>query len=137
MQKYCPDCHKKITRQANHCASCSGKRKIKLSDSDTLKLDVARFKSKIIIHESGCWFLKGQESKDGYAYVAIRQKYLGAHRAALFIFKGLDLNTPLDAMHSCDNTLCVNPGHLQYGTRIENMRDAAKKGRIVNQYGPC
>lgn len=31
-------------------------------------------------------------------------------------------------MHTCDNSLCVNPAHLSYGTLQENLRDAKLKG---------
>ncbi len=35
----------------------------------------------------------------------------------------------LDALHSCDNPICVNPKHLRWGTDKDNKADAVAKGR--------
>lgn len=94
--------------------------------------DLARFESKFEHAECGCWIWKAGLKGGGYGVFWLDGALRGAHRAALFLFKGHALNTPLDAMHSCDTPACVNPEHLSYGTKIDNMRDAARKGRTVN-----
>lgn len=35
-------------------------------------------------------------------------------------------------MHKCDVKLCCNPRHLQPGTQLDNMQDAANKGRMAS-----
>lgn len=51
-----------------------------------------------------------------------------AHR---FIFQTLcgDIGH-LHVLHTCDNTLCINPKHLFLGTHLENMQDKVQKGRL-------
>jgi hypothetical protein len=92
--------------------------------------DLERFTSKFEKAENGCWIWIAGRKGGGYGTFYLNGKLHGAHRVSLFLFRDISLNTPLHAMHSCDNPSCVNPEHISYGTRSENMRDASKKGRI-------
>lgn len=95
--------------------------------SDAMK----RFMDKVEVTD-GCWEWKAAKKGVGYGAFYFLGALRGAHRVSLYLFKGMPIDTNLDAMHSCDNPSCVNPSHLSYGTRGENMRDAASKGRTVN-----
>lgn len=35
----------------------------------------------------------------------------------------------LNVLHTCDNTLCINPDHLFLGTLSDNTQDMIAKGR--------
>lgn len=93
--------------------------------------DIERFMRKVSKSEGSCWEWLGGKKGGGYGAFYLDGKLRGAHRVALLLFKGLDIDTPLDAMHSCDNPGCVNPCHVSYGSRSENMQDASAKGRTV------
>ena len=78
--------------------------------------------------EDRCWEWQGPTYKHGYgSFDAYGEGY--AHRFAYLIFKG-ELCDGLDVCHTCDNRRCVNPAHLWLGTKSDNMRDCATKGRI-------
>lgn len=93
--------------------------------------DLDRFEVKFQKQPDGCWVWIAGKKGGGYGVFYLNGRLRGAHRASLFLYKNLPIDTPLDAMHSCDNPACVNPDHLSYGTRTDNMRDAARKGRTV------
>lgn len=56
-------------------------------------------------------------------------KTLTAHRFSYILHSG-EVPHGLDVMHKCDNGLCVNPSHLEVGTRKKNMEDAKARGRL-------
>ncbi|HVJ17050.1 MAG TPA: HNH endonuclease signature motif containing protein [Polyangiaceae bacterium] len=54
---------------------------------------------------------------------------------AYILFRG-PVPDGVEVCHTCDVRLCVNPEHLFLGTKTDNMRDAARKGRLATQKRP-
>jgi len=57
-----------------------------------------------------------------------------ANRVAWILFRG-PIPDGLQVLHSCDVTLCVNPGHLFLGDGSDNMQDSIRKGRFNRASG--
>ena len=93
-----------------------------------------RFWSKVKKVAGGCWEWAAYRNVDtGYGQFMWAAKYgrnrpVNAHRVAWELTHG----DPGDlfVLHKCDNPPCVNPDHLFIGTQLDNMRDAARKGRL-------
>jgi hypothetical protein len=87
-----------------------------------------RFMSHVDKHENGCWLWTAYCMKNGYGFFRLPTRHELAHRASYRLFNGsLDAR---DVMHKCDTPNCVNPNHLVLGTRLDNMQDAKRKGRM-------
>lgn len=87
---------------------------------------------------SECWPWTGSKlGRDGYGQFGVmtpggvsrKQLHLYTHRVAWIVTHG-EIPPDLCVLHRCDNPICVNPGHLFLGTQLDNMRDAARKGRL-------
>lgn len=87
----------------------------------------------------GCWLWTGHVDAKGYGrfQVAPRQP-VTASRFAYELTHGPipqgEGYHGLCVMHVCDNPQCVRPDHLRLGTQKDNIRDAARKGRIRGQF---
>lgn len=80
---------------------------------------------------SGCWlWLKSANPRYGVFVLtnkALGKKYISAHRFSCEVFHGPSLGR--NALHKCDNTLCVNPDHLYWGNQSKNYEDSFRRGK--------
>lgn len=83
---------------------------------------------------TGCHLWIGSTDRYGYGYLEMGSRARGnrshwaAHRVAWHLAFG---PVPEDAcvLHKCDTPACVNPNHLFLGSKLDNARDMAAKGR--------
>jgi len=96
---------------------------------------VQRFWAKVSRSE-GCWLWRASLSRSGYGQFAVHRRPVPAHRVASALTHGA-IPENLLICHTCDNPVCVRPGHLFAGTHQDNSRDAVAKGRqsIPPRYG--
>lgn len=81
-------------------------------------------------NDKGCWLWGGAEKGNGYGAFLFGGKSIQAHRASYIMHKG-EIPPKHDVCHKCDVRMCVNPDHLFAGTRLQNMQDCKRKGRIA------
>ena len=78
-----------------------------------------------------CWLWTGATNDKGYGQVQYEGKRKYVHRLVYAFTYG---EPTQNVCHTCDNPLCCNPEHLFDASQSDNMRDAANKGRIKNQW---
>ena len=77
-----------------------------------------------------CWIWKGNINPKGYG----RFSQHPAHRYSYELHvhpipKGPLNKDQIVVRHTCDTPCCVNPDHLELGTRTDNNHDRHKRGR--------
>ena len=77
-----------------------------------------------------CWFWTGPVTGSGgkYGAVCFDNNYVYAHRFSYMIHNG-EIPEGKVLLHTCDNSRCVNPNHLEAGSQKQNIHDAMKKDR--------
>jgi len=78
--------------------------------------------------DSGCWVWqrcvvgKGYYDGKGYGALRLNGAQVRAHRFSWERTHG-PIPDGLHLRHKCDNSLCVNPDHMELGTNAQNMGD--------------
>lgn len=83
-----------------------------------------------------CWEWTAYVDTPGYGGFKLNRRKVNSHVVAWEIFNNQPSPEGLDIMHDCDNKLCVNPNHLEAGTRSKNVKDAIKRGLHAIPKGP-
>ena len=73
----------------------------------------------------------------GYGVGRFKGVTIKMHRKAYIVANNLTI-ADIEGMHvrhKCDNPRCINPEHLELGTRQDNMDDMKRRGRSPNTKG--
>lgn len=85
-----------------------------------------------VLTSSGCMEWVKAKTKAGYAQKWDGEKVSYVHRIICELTNGSIEG--MEVLHSCDNPPCINPAHLSWGTRKDNVHDMISKNR--SKYKP-
>lgn len=78
---------------------------------------------------SQCWPWKGAiNQSDGRPYFSVNGRRRTAYALVLELVYGAPQGRQV-ARHKCDNPVCCNPNHLQWGSQQDNLDDMKKRQR--------
>ena len=143
----CCHCHQIVPR--THCGQkycsnqCRGKamvgqpqpRGLRQRKQLSIQEHIERMLAKVEKQPNGCWKWLGPVRRDGYGSRMFHGDTWSAPRLFWTLIRG-PIPAGLHLLHRCDFKLCINPDHLFPGTRSDNMKDCAEKGRLWFQRRP-
>lgn len=88
-----------------------------------------RFWQKVEVTDT-CWLWSGATDRDGYGKLEFKGRHYRPHRLAYELTQG-SIPDGLLLRHTCDNRLCVRPGHLIPGTQQDNIQDREDRSRTA------
>ena len=89
---------------------------------------VFRFGKFVERDSDGCWNWNGYTDRKGYGQFKMAGRAHWAHRVAYVLFVG-PIPDGFQVDHTCCNTSCVNPHHLELVTLEENVRRQHERPR--------
>lgn len=90
---------------------------------------ILKLLSKVRVHpQSGCWEFFGKRHPDGYGEHRENGKIRKNHRTMWEHYHG-PIPSGKIIRHKCDNPPCMNPDHLEIGTKHDNTMDSVIRGR--------
>lgn len=98
-------------------------------------IDLAKFESKKTAMPNGCIEYDGIKHRQGYQFVgricgkSDRYQFITAHRLAMKLKLGRDLDRKEQVIHTCSNVKCVNPDHLVLGNTRDRCQVMKDNGR--------
>jgi len=103
------------------CSLCGNKRPIR-----------ERILEKTKLAKSGCHEWTGKIAADGYGIIRVNGKDVRVHRISFHLsVRPIERHEVI--CHRCDNRRCIRTDHLFVGSRADNNRDMALKGRARNR----
>lgn len=91
-----------------------------------------------VVDGSGCWIWKGGDNSKGYGFIRLYSDNTGimAHRYFYLHFVG-EIPKGLVLDHLCRNRRCVNPGHLEPVSDMENFLRGESSGAKALRQSKC